>query len=107
MYRGKSCSLERKGRNQYAYRDAFMVSVRDARGMLDLMEQQLAQARRRVEDVKQLVELMQREIQAPPEHTGPVKRYAPGATGDVAAVAAGAPPPIPIDERKKASRSKK
>lgn len=102
MYRGKSCSLERKGRDQYAYRDAFTALVRDAKGMLAYAEVQLAQAKRRVEDTQKIVELMQQELSRPQEAvTGIVKRYATGATGDAAQVAAGAPPPVPIDERKK------
>jgi DNA-binding protein H-NS len=102
MYRGKSCALDKKGRDQYAYRDAFTAVVKDAKNMATYAEAMLAQARRRVEDLQKIVELMQKELAQPQEvSTGIVKRYAPGATGDVAQVAAGAPPPVPITEPKK------
>lgn len=110
MYRGSSCSLEKKGRDQYVYRDAFTAQVKDARGMLAFAEQQLAMAQRRVADAQRLVDLMRQELaQGQEPVTGIVKRYAPGATGDVDQVAKGAPPPIPLDEKKKrvGARSKR
>lgn len=106
MYRGKSCSLERKGRDQFIYRDAFTAQVRDSKGMLAYVEALLLQAQRRLEDTQKLVELMQKEITQPQEATtGVVKRYRPGATGDATQIAAGAPPAVPLpeptEERKK------
>jgi hypothetical protein len=108
MYRGKSCSLERKGRDQYVYQDAFTAQVKDAKGMLAYAEQQLAQAQRRVVDTQKIVELMQQELAQPQEVvTGVVKRYATGATGDPVQVAMGAPPPVPIEEKKRTSRGRR
>lgn len=106
MYRGRSCSLERKGRDQFVYRDAYTAQVRDAKGMLAYAESLLQQAQRRVEDTQKIVELMKYELTQPQEAvTGVVKRYPPGATGDEAQVAAGAPPAVPLpepsEERKK------